>query len=296
MSEEMQALARGYALLGRMLLGHMSTAELADAVALPGLCPAEDDVEASYVTAFDLGVPPYASVFLDPRGHAGGAVTQRVEAAIRGAGLQPTTDEVAADHLGVMLVHLGTLTSLGRREEAADFAARHLLGWLPALLVALDGVDAPFWRSAVELALAIVLDECPMAPRSVDALVDNPLDDPSSGLREIAAWLATPSRSGLWLGRNDLAAVSRATDLPAGFGTRRDRIETLLRSAAEYDAVPRLCDALDNLVLERTARLQGLGLPAPVLACWTTRLATTRSLLRTLGAKAGSSRQRRAGS
>jgi nitrate reductase assembly molybdenum cofactor insertion protein NarJ len=271
----------------------MAADELAIVARFAGLdASRREEIEASYVAAFDLGVPPYASVFLEPDGGIGGATTLAVEGAILGAGLHPTTADVAADHLGVMLVHLGTLGQQRRHDEAAEFAARHLVDWLPALVVALDGVDAPFWRGVVELALELVRQEVVRRlPRPV-APPESPLADPKSGLREIAGFFATPSRCGLYLGRSDLLTIARSVELPAGFGTRRDRVETLLRAAAEYDVLPRLCAALDELVATRAARLLALGLAPDATAPWTARLDLTRTVLHTLadeGARARSS-------
>jgi nitrate reductase assembly molybdenum cofactor insertion protein NarJ len=288
MSGEAIARARGLSLLGRMLLGRMAADELSIVTRFAGVdAPPREEIEASYVAAFDLGVPPYASVFLELDGGIGGATTLAVEAAILGAGLHPTTADVAADHLGVMLVHLGALGQQRRRDEAAEFAARHLIDWLPAFVVALDGVDAPFWRGVVELALELVRQEVVRRPTRRVSAPQSPLVDPKSGLREIAGFFAAPSRCGLYLGRSDLLAVARAVELPAGFGTRRDRVETLLRAAAEYDALPRLCATLDELVATRAARLLALGLAPEATAPWTARLDLTRAVLQTLADEAG---------
>lgn len=298
------ARARGYRLLGELLL---HGPDRADRRALDALLvePTDPEILATqFVTAFDLGVPPYASAFLELDGRAGGAVSGAAADAIRSDGFEPMTDAVAPCHIGVLLAHAGALCADGREHRAARFVSVHLLRWMPSFAVALESIAAPAWSGVVSMALQLCLSHAAMTPSLVDdagpaldAPTSHPLDDPGSGLKDVAAWLAVPARCGIFVTDADGARIGGALDLPRGFGSRRLRLENLLRAAADYGAIEALCAALDDLFAERARRLLGLagdtadgpapsaGAPCrvpPALRPWIARIETTRSMLRTL--------------
>lgn len=303
-AQEAVARARGYALLGRLLLAGMRGGELASLASIPGLADGVDGsadpdrIAAEFVTAFDLGVPPYASAFLEESGHVGGAVTRAVEDDIRASGLQPWTDEVAADHLGVLLGHLGAL--IGRRAEAQAqrFASRWILPWLPSFLVALESIDAPFWRNVVRLSLDLLADQvssdAQRPPRRLP-VADDLLADAKCDLRAIAAYLASPARCGAFVTDADLLHLGRTLQLPRGFGHRRARIETQLRSAAEYEMLPSWCESLATALETKQHRLESVARPhldPAHLAPWLDALRRTRAMLKTMADHASSATTR----
>lgn len=306
---KMLARARGYEMLARLLL-HGGRRVDPTALSVISDAPSDhdhhhdhDELCSQYVTAFDLGVPPYASVFLEPTGRVGGSVTLAVSDDIAGAGLLPVTDEVGACHVGVMLGHMGRLCRRGRGEEAGKFAHRHVLGWLPAYAAAFEELGVAFWSAVVQVVLDVVSEHVRSIAMTPDAPVpavspDHPLVDPASGLREVAAHLACPARCGLFLTDTECGRIGRALELPRGFGHRRARIETMLRTAAEYDTLVPLCQALGEVVERRAARLQALArdrFDARELVAWTARLDATQRMLVTLEQGASSLQSSAAG-
>jgi hypothetical protein len=89
---------------------------------------------------------------------------------------------------------------------------------------------------------------------------------------------------------NDLSRVSRSLQLPAGFGGRQQRIETLLRSAADYGSFEDLLQGLDQLFAERRVALEELEFASERqrgawIAPWLARIDETRRLLERMGAE-----------
>ena len=89
--DERIARARGYHLLSRILLeGAREVPPAAMSLVIPeGTDP--EVLQTEYVAAFDLGVPPYASTFLEKDGLVGGAVTRNVADAIHAYGKGPVS-------------------------------------------------------------------------------------------------------------------------------------------------------------------------------------------------------------
>jgi nitrate reductase assembly molybdenum cofactor insertion protein NarJ len=273
--------------------GHRPDLEAMAAIVADDAGDAES-IAAQYVAAFDLGVPPTASAFLEPDGRVGGSVTTAIADAIARDGLVPATDEVGACHLGVVLHHAARLCAGGRDRAATAFLRAHALTWVPALDGAVAALGVPPWAAVVRTALEAIVDHVgarepnrAVSPAPVEA--GHPLLDPASGLRDVAAWLACPARCGLFLTDAECSRIGRALDLPRGFSHRCARIETLLRSAAQYATMDRLCDALDGVAGRRLDHLAALAedrFVAAALSPWTTKLAATRRMLDVLRAGA----------
>ena len=70
-------------------------------------------------------------------------------------------------------------------------------------------------------------------------------DDPA-GLRDIARWLTTPSRSGVYLSAIDLQRVGDKAGLGRLPQNRRFAVEQLFRSAAIDGRLPELFSALET--------------------------------------------------
>ena len=284
------ARARGYHLLSRMLLeGAREVPAAAVSLVVPDGTDLEE-LQTEYVAAFDLGVPPYASTFLDKDGLVGGAVTRNVADAIHAYGKGPVSTDVGADHLGVMLAHLGNLCRVGVESEAARFAREYLLSWLPALVASLEPLEVPLWSGVVEMALGLVCDhaceqDSGRQPIHLPVATGHPLMDDRSGLKDVATFLSRAASCGMFVTDADCAKIGRKLDLPRGFGHRRARIETMLHSAAEYGALVPLCDMLIELADHRRVHMETLvggHFDTSLLRPWTDKLGTTQSMLEKL--------------
>lgn len=257
---------------------------------------AEDDVErmsallgvpvtfeaGAHYEALGLGVPPHASVFVDPEGVVGGAVSQRVVDTYARIGFAYDVTGPAPDHVAVQLRALARCPSGASQRVILD---EHLLGWVPMLAYALRDF-APYGVAASTL-VGVLLDhrsslgEHRGGPSM--AAVELALDDPKTSLGDIAAFLCRPATSGMWLSRFDVTRLARGVSASHGFGERRLMLENLLRSAADRDALGALVDALAHEVEGWQTHLATL--PDVYAAPWTARLAKTTALLEALRAQ-----------
>ncbi len=218
-----------------------------------------DDLRSEFVAAFDLGVPPFASAFLEADRCVGGRVTTAVGDRM---GAQVGT-ELAACHLAAQMGHASRLLSARAWEPARLFVHDVVLTWLPALSVALEEQPVPFWRAVVRRALDLAADHAgrgaptqwsaPLQP----AEVPPPLGE-KAGLADISAWLSTPAAVGTFVSDHDLVTIGRDMDLPRGFGSRAQRLETMLRSAAGYGAFAALAEAFVRVLERRKGALKAL--------------------------------------
>lgn len=292
------ARSRAYALLGRLFLDGLTPEHLEAVAALAVFQPVlpeaqdEDTRAAAYQTTFGLNVMPFAGVFLAPDGQLGGAVGAEVTEAYRQVGF--TDPRAEPEHIGVELAFLAHLT---RHDHTLihqrHFLDAHLLGWLPALVMSIRQEEDPFFTRAAEVALDVVLDHrAALGPPEPEAFVPPPpppplLDNPKTGLREVAAYLTHHAQCGLFLSRRTIRQLGRAHRLPGGFGNRALLMTNLLRAAVRYQALPALLDHLRALVDTWAAAytaLQAQEVPgtAEPVACWQARLAATRRQLDTL--------------
>lgn len=323
---ERRAAARSgaYALLARLLVRGLDPDLLRDVTAVEALAshlpdePDLDELAAEHHRLVLHQLFPYAGVFLDAEATSGGETTTAVLDAYRRFGFTPHLDELAPDHLGVELSALGFLCGAEAeaiedgevdvanrlREMQRDFLDAHVLTWLPPLLGASQAYTAGFWPTVMALTGDVLAEhraglgepevDTDLPEVAVDQDVVELLEDPKTGLREIAEFLLTPQRSGLFITRDDLAALGRSSDLPRGFGARRLMLTNLLRAAADYDRVPALFARIESLVARRAASYdkisRELGLALQV-APWARRLTHTRQLLRRV-ARAAAARPR----
>ncbi len=310
MPSDRQALAfsHTYALFAQLYL-RGPVAELRTYVqAIPELSAALEDKPAAEHAAdhyglFGLNVFPYESVFLDPANTLGGAVTHGVAGFYAQAGFECA--ENTADHLGCELALLSFLCAaeveagnLPEQERARGlqqhFLHRHLLRWLPAFVQAVRQQGQAFYRALAALTLEVVCSHVETLGAGLTfhapfVLPDPPalLDDPHTGLKEIAAYLTTPAHSGLFLSRDDIGRLGRGQNLPRGFGGRRQMLTNLLRAAAEYDRLPHLLADLRGLTGEwaafwgEMATRPGL---AAIAAVWGERLEATQDCLERIAA------------
>lgn len=267
-----------------------------------------DEAAADYQHTFGFNVFPFQSTFLDKTARAGGRETERVTDFYREASFPVVETAESPDHIGVELNFLGFLSKLEHEaddegaERARSYARRfldeHLLRWLPALLLALRDHGQPFFTALAELTLETTLDQrralqdasgrgaeegtaaiCPFELPEPPGL----LDDPKTGLRDIAEYLLVPAHTGMFLSRDGIRALSRRENLPAGFGNRGIMMKNLLRSAADYDGLQEVTATLQEFVAENRRFWRGFSdgsSPRPQIArMWLDRLDRTEEVL-----------------
>ena len=312
-SAAQQALARSraYDLFGRLYREGLTPDVVPAVRAMPGLADAVPDpfdadaAAADHYDLFGLNVFPYASFFLDASGRLGGPVTDLVRHQLQRVNLAPEGDAESADHLGHELAYLALLAGAeadaradGARAEAQrmqhlqrQFLDRHLLWWLPPFVRAVRQHEHPFYATLAELTGELVIDHRaalggaaagPLMPTPDDPPADL-LDDESTGLKDIAAFLMMPVWSGLVLRRDDITQLGRSERLPRGFGDRTQMLTNLLRSAVEYDGLDSVLEQLIGTVDAWRSYYQSLDADiAPldeVAAFWQARLDTTEAVI-----------------
>ncbi|MFV8752689.1 molecular chaperone TorD family protein [Nannocystaceae bacterium ST9] len=285
-----RARSRAYALLTKLLLEGLDADTLALVRALPGWLIDEGDVveldaiAAEQHAVLQLGVFPYGGVFLDPSAVAGASADLAFEFYAR-AGFRPRLDEVAGDHLGVMVAFLAYACPHPRFDPiVADFLDACVLSWLPALVVAADSLEARFWPRVLHATLELAAEHRLALPHPrrapLLAPVDDPLADERTGLRQIAEFLLTPVASGVFLGREDITRLGRRHDLPRGFGARVIMLDNLLRSAVEHGRSPSLWQSIDELLLGRLAAMEGVAMELELeIDRWRERIERSRDLV-----------------
>lgn len=287
--------------------------ELELLAALPGLgeTSAEQplqEAQQSLVQHLQLEVQPLASVFL----HAAGA---ELEVAANAASLcaelaerfqqlgVPRRGAQRSDHISSLLAALAHGCAVharclrdgdpGRTERQLvplrELCDLYVLSWLPALCGALQRQTGGWLPALLTTALETVC-----AWREPGGALLLPAEDrgrpllslveqPETGLREIAAALCAPASSGMFLSRSGLASLGREQGLPAGFGPRARRLHNLLQAGRDYGRLPALLRAL----IEETEHWEALfgeqASTLPLLASglerWRRRCQDSRALL-----------------
>ena len=264
-----------------------------------------DEIAADYQHLFGFNVFPFASVFLDPSGMLDGPVTDYVRRQFQRAGCPiPLTGE-APDHLGQEFTLLSFLTraEAGARIDGLPaeaerirrlerrFMDEHLMGWLIPFTQAVRSEGFPFFTVLADLTLDLVLDhrsdlgEGRRHGAQPFTLPAPPplLDEPRTGLKDIAAYLTTTPWAGLFLSRDAITRLGRHAGVPRGFGDRTQMLANLFRAAAEYDRLDVVLEEMTALTAAWRAHYVALcarstpGL-SDVVDVWTDRLATTDRL------------------
>ena len=100
---------------------------------------------------------------------------------------------------------------------------------------------------------------------------------------EIAAYLAMPAYSGIYLSRDDVGRMAHSLGLPRGFGERRQLLANLMHSAVQYDQFAVLMNALKKVVSDWITAYRGqadsIPLLEPFLRPWQDRATQTTSLI-----------------
>ena len=308
------ALARSrlYGLLGRLLLDGI-TAEVRPMVdVLPGLARAvpdldEDRLAARHHRAFGLGVPPVASVFVDPHGQLGGEHTHRAATLLAETGLTEPRQDVSPDHLGLLLRALGFLAAAeadALRDGANSAVERvrglqrrvldeHLVPAWPPFALAVRSTSLSEWMAVVDLggealaehalSLGVAAEEGAGEGVDVDAL----LEDPRTGLKRIVRWFLVPTNCGVWLTRGELEALAAAADVPRGFGERTQMFESTWFAAVDHGRTEELLDALDAVLTDHAEGYARLGKAGHAVEAWQARIGRGREVVRRMRAALG---------
>jgi TorA maturation chaperone TorD len=263
-----------------------------------------DEAAAAHQDLFGFQLSLFESLFLTSQGLLGGATSEAVLTHYQRLGYTPTTQSGAADHLGEELLLLAHLTAaeaealtdgkpgVAHQLQAAQrlFLEEHLLRWLAPSVVAIQRHKYPFFAEVAAITYSLVAEHYGALPAVAQTarawdLTPPPalLDDPKTSLRDIAAFLTTPVYSGIFLSRGLINHLGRQHRLPHGFSSRAQMAANLLRSAAQYDAVPTLLGALRAEATTWQASYAAMQTAAPQLtpfeAPWLQRTAATINFL-----------------
>lgn len=251
-----------------------------------------DLVAADHQHLFGFNVFPYQSMFLSWKGQIGGDETARVVEHYTAAHFPVVVSAESPDHIGVQLFFLAFLAQEGAAPDVtAAFLDEHFLLWVPLWVQAVHETKHPVFSVLASLALEVAIEHrrelepgvaSPWGEweKRLPAVDDSLLERESTGLREIADYLLTPARSGLYLTRDDIRSLSRKRRVPAGFGPRRLMLTNLFQSAVEYQELPDVVGVLREHVgvwqnkMTSLTRYE-LSVLEQVASLWTQRLRVT---------------------
>ena len=235
-----------------------------------------DEWDAEHYRFFGHELLPWESVFRSPDGQLAGPVAEAVSARYAEAQFTPPLGQ-EPDHLGVELMFLAWLWDRRDHDRAAQFAGEHLRPWLIPLACAARDAGG-FYGEVVDLALQLV-DSFAEAPPEPDLDIPAVLDDPKSGMKHIAHWLATPAWSGMFWTRRSLTRISSRAGVAQGFGSRRDILESTLFAASDAQSLPALTDAMKGVIDQWKSRMD-----SPAAASSIRKLNGTLTVIDRIGA------------
>ena len=262
-----------------------------------------DSAAASHHDLFQFNIFPYESFFLGDDGLVGGDVTAVVNQSYRQLGWQTAVTNSQADHLGQELTCLAFLVVQeaeaweSNQAQAAShwqnqqqkFLQHHLLRWASVCLLAIQQQPDAFFTQLAQLTLRLLLTHAGEMPQKTAAppaflpRQPNILANDKTGLKEIAHFLLMPALSGLYLSRDTISQLGRQYELPRGFGSRETMLLNLLRTAVQYDTLPQLLTALQEIARNWQSNYQTLIDNHPhgalFLQPWQARAAATDQML-----------------
>jgi len=243
--------------------------------------------------------------------------TERVQGLYQETGWAPPAGARAGapDHLGLELLALADWLDQGPTEVADRLQTRHLALWVPIFVLTLPRLDPhPFYTRLAELTLDLLLTLLPAnpVPPDLDPFPDLPsppkfrdteeswsqfesaalepdsspssdeTDEIRAGLRSLIKRLLRPREAGLFLTRDDIARLGLTLDLPGAMGDRYRMLETLFRSAQQYDQLPSLSQQLSRILTEADSTYAALADDYPAWTvyakAWQKRLTATQTV------------------
>lgn len=228
----------------------------------------QDEASAAHTQVFANNIAPYEGIYLDTSGLLGGIHSERVKSRYQDAGIHFTQGD---DHIGHETAFMASLCQaeadyleLGEMPAAdhfrllqRQFQEEHLLRWLPAFVISLRFSGQPFFYALGKLTLALVYDHWAairiarpdLSLHQIDNhrnKLDELLYEKNTDLSQIAKYLLTPSLSGIYLGQKTISELALQNQIPRGFGSRKQMLSNLFRSASQYDLVPKLLQDLQD--------------------------------------------------
>jgi TorA maturation chaperone TorD len=265
-----------------------------------------DETAAVHQTLFGFNIFPNASIFLDPSRLLGGSIANQHAEVYRQGQFMPES-AVDQDHISQSLAFLAHLSNLEANLNAGSqppilpqsyqfkFLENHLLPWLLPFSIAVELQNIPFYKTLARLTRFLAVEHYSSAKllhlnivnqgTTQQELNSRPpsLQDGRTGLRQIARFLVTPVLSGFYIGRSDINQLARRLNLPHGFGSRDQMLQTLIESAGQYDGIPQLFASFHALVATWHQAYQEIIQEHPDLTAhilpWHFRLQQTSSLL-----------------
>ena len=277
LAERAERRAAFAALAGALLLSEPGTQTAALVAQVPELRQLGDNATSvEYERIFLRAVPPYESVFRSDSAERGGAVSSRVADHFDDIGFDEHRTArwrvAGPDHLGLELrAHsfLIGLEAAAWKGERPDEGSRHVeaqrrlfadhLGWWAHH--ALDAIETAGRGTAYEaLARAVsqfLADEAELL-RPLPLLDTSQLPSTVSvgkmGPRRLARHLIAPSRSGVWLGTDDIAPAAQRLGFPWRPMDGRQNLTPLVAAAFDAGEIDQLVHpwiALSNRAAER---------------------------------------------
>ena len=256
-----------------------------------------DELAAEHYRVLVHELMPAASVFLGQDAMLGGDIGQSVQEFMSAHDHKPTSATDPPDHLVEEVRFLEYLMAADQTEAASKFFI-HLSGWAPLCLNVISTSGSVLFESVAEALRDALFEVGHSLPHSAGSDLFHPsltpgpvtfqLEHSKTGLAQIGSYFSTPAQCGLYLSKRRISMLARRTNLPTGFGSRARTIEGLFRSAGQYGGMDTVCHFLaeeieaTRLVWQswNEAELPGSRHWA---AFWSSRLDSTRSIVRCLG-------------
>jgi TorA maturation chaperone TorD len=305
---------REYRLLSHLFLFGLTEDTLSPIQEFPELArhlPARfegDEAAADHQHLFGFNIFPYESVFLDPSGQLGGDLSAAVVRDYKRSGYEFDPASGSPDHAGhemALLAYLCRAETDAREQNDSELVAqindlrslfleRHLLRWLPPLVLAMGQQNHPFYEALAAMTLETVRASRALTavPVELDFILPVPsllLEDEKTSLADIVAFLLTPAYSGIYLSRDDIGRLASRRSLPSGFGERRHMLTDLFRSAANYAQLEQFLASLEELATSWADSYRQMDLstePFPEASVWGRRAIQTTTMLSEIRTKA----------
>ncbi len=207
------------------------------------LCePDAQDLRVEFTRLLTLNVFPYASVYLDAEPCLNSETSARIQLSYDQAGFgpDPRWPIGAPDHFGVELEFVAHLMEAGQEPQADEFLTSEILLWTGIFTHAVEmNAHAEFFRALARDARAWLMGQAKTANWNLP-----PAPVAEDDLDAVVRMLITPSRSGFFLSKLDIARMARGLDLPVPFGDRGLMLQGLFHAAGEYKRIKNLLDAL----------------------------------------------------
>ena len=256
-----------------------------------------DELAAEHYRVLVHELMPAASVFLAQDAMLGGDIGRSVQEFMSAHDHQPTSPTDPPDHLAEEVRFLEYLLAADHREAASNFFT-HLGGWAPLCLSVISTSGSVLFESVAEALKDALFEFGHNLPQSAGLDLFHPsltpgpvtfqLEHSRTGLAQIGSFFSTPAQCGIYLSKSRISRLARQTNLPTGFGSRARTIEGLFRSAGQCGGMDTVCRFLEEEI-EATQLVWQSWKDEEIpgsrhwAAFWSSRLDSTRSIVRRLG-------------